>query len=182
MKDEIMKNHNKVLNFSNWHENYHSAYKYICKSDTQVCHSRQHPNLKDVGSPVTRKFTQALRAGHTKKSINKTNESVDGPSKPSCSKTKRLSNLDVAEFLKCNNIQRVVEFMAVAQEHIVESQKNLANLIYSKPGKSLQDLLDTTWKMHNASSAIAWKQTKRTDLIHGYLKREFYPGCVQICH
>ena len=117
-----------------------------------------------------------------KKSISKTNESVDGPSKPSCSKTKRLSNLDVAEFLKCNNIQRVVEFMAVAQEHIVESQKNLANLIYSKPGKSLQDFLDTTWKMHNASSAIAWKQTKRTDPIHGYLKRECYPGCVQLCH
>ena len=42
----------------------------------------------------------------TKRSIGKTNESVDGSSKPLCSKTKRLSNLDVAEFLIFNNITK----------------------------------------------------------------------------
>ena len=31
--------------------------------------------------------------------------------------------------------------------------------------------------MHNASSAITWEQTNRIDVIHGYLKRECYPGC-----
>ena len=50
-----------------------------------------------------------------KKSIEKSNESVDSSPKPSCSKTKRLSILDVPEFLISNNIQRVVELMAVAQ-------------------------------------------------------------------
>ena len=50
--------------------------------------------------------------------------------------------------------------MAVAQKRKEEGQKDLANFIYSKPAKSLQDFLDTTWKMHNASSAIAWEQTK----------------------
>ena len=54
-----MKSDNRVLNFSDWYENYHSAYKYICKSDTQVCYSKHHPDLKDVWSPVTKKSTQA---------------------------------------------------------------------------------------------------------------------------
>ena len=67
VKDEIMKSHNTVPNFLDWPENYHAAYKYICKSDTQVCHNKHHPNLKDVGSPVTKKSTQALHAEHTKK-------------------------------------------------------------------------------------------------------------------
>ena len=67
--------------------------------------------------------------------------------------------------------------MAVAQERKEEGQKDLANFIYSKPGKSLQDFLDTIQKMHNASSAITWEQTNRIDVIHGYLKRECYPGC-----
>ena len=79
VKDEIMKSHNIVLNFLDQLENYHSA--YICKSNTQVCHSKHQPNLKDVGSLVIKKFTQALCAEHKhtqKISTNKTNESVAG--------------------------------------------------------------------------------------------------------
>ena len=160
MKDETMKSHNIPLNISDRHENYHSAYKYICKSATQVCHSKHHPNLKDVASPVTKNPPRLYVQDAKKESIEKTNKSVDGSSKLSCSKTKRLSNLDVAKLLVSRNIQRVVELMAVVQECKKEGQKDLANFIYSKPGKSLQDFLDTTWKRHNASSAIAREQTK----------------------
>ena len=116
--------------------NYHSVYKYIYKSETQTCYSKDYSNLKDVGSPLTKKSTQALCAGQ-KKSINKTNESVVGSSKSSCSKTKRLSNLDVADFSISSNIQRVVELRAVTQECKKEGQKDLVNFIYSKLGKSL---------------------------------------------
>ena len=68
--------------------------------------------------------------------------------------------------------------MAACQECKEVGQKDLANFIYSKRGKSLQDFVDTTWKMHNASSATAEEQTKWIDLIWGgYLKRECCPGC-----
>ena len=74
MKEEIMKSHNVVLIFLDRHENYHSAYKYICKSDTQVCHSKHHPNLKDVGSPVTknppRLYVQDAKKDLSKKLMN----------------------------------------------------------------------------------------------------------------
>ena len=68
-----MKSHNIVLNILDRHENYHSAYKYICKSDTQVCHSK-HPNLKDDASPVTknppRLYVQDAKKNPSKKLIN----------------------------------------------------------------------------------------------------------------
>ena len=74
MKEEIMESHNVVLIFLDRHENYHSAYKCICKSDTQVCHSKHHPNLKDVGSPVTknppRLYVQDAKKDLSKKLMN----------------------------------------------------------------------------------------------------------------
>ena len=48
-----------------------------------------------------------------------------------------MSNLDVAKFLISNNVQKVVELIADAQEHKEEGQKDLANFIYSKPSKKL---------------------------------------------
>ena len=117
-----------------------------------------------------------------KNSIHKTNESVGGYSKPSCSKTKHICNLDIAEFLISNNSQKVLEFTTVAQEYKEVGKKDLANFIYFKPGESLQEFVDTTWKIHNTSSAIARarEETKLIDLICSYLKRECCPGCDKI--
>ena len=78
--------------------------------------------------------------------------------------------MDTAEYLIYKNIQRVVELMAVAKKCKEEGQNDLANFIYSKSGKSSQGLVDT-WKMQNASSAIAQEQAKQIDIIHGYLMR-----------
>ena len=36
VKDELVKNHGIVVNFSDKHDNYYSAYKYICKSDHTI--------------------------------------------------------------------------------------------------------------------------------------------------
>ena len=37
-----------AVNFSESHDNYQSAYKYIAKADTEVFHSGEHPNLKEI--------------------------------------------------------------------------------------------------------------------------------------
>ena len=61
VKDTVTNTHGVVLHFSEKRYNYYSAYKYISKSDTNVYHRKHHPNLKDVGSPQTKKSTQPLR-------------------------------------------------------------------------------------------------------------------------
>ena len=52
---------NVQLHFSDHHTNYYSAYKYVSKSDKEVFHSAQHPNLTEVSSPRTKKCVDALR-------------------------------------------------------------------------------------------------------------------------
>ena len=50
-----------VVNFSHNQDNYYSAYRYICKDDDSVHHSKHNPNLDDIASPWTKKSTQAYR-------------------------------------------------------------------------------------------------------------------------
>ena len=55
IKNSVMDSHGGVLHFSNKHDNYNWAYKYICKVDKQVVLSPGHPNLIAVGPPRTSK-------------------------------------------------------------------------------------------------------------------------------
>ena len=50
VKNNIMKQHNIVLNFSDSHNHYVYAYRYVFKSDMKVAHSLGHPDLSVVGS------------------------------------------------------------------------------------------------------------------------------------
>ena len=58
-KESISSKEEIVVNFSDNHDNYYSPYRYICKDDDSVYHSKHHPNLVDVSSPRTKKSTQA---------------------------------------------------------------------------------------------------------------------------
>ena len=63
VKENISKKHNITLHFSDKHDFYISAYRYICKEDTEVVHSQNHPNLADAKSPRTKKsISQNRRA------------------------------------------------------------------------------------------------------------------------
>ena len=51
VQNELSTHYRIIVNFSEWHNNYYSTYKYITKADTEVFHNGEHPNLKDIGSP-----------------------------------------------------------------------------------------------------------------------------------
>ena len=59
MKEIISSKEGIVVNFSDNHDNYYSAYRYIRKDDDSVQHTKHHPNLDDVASPQRKKSTQA---------------------------------------------------------------------------------------------------------------------------
>ena len=50
-----------TVNFSESTENYYGAYRYVCKTDEDVTHSSNHPDLKDIGSPKTKKSMKAYQ-------------------------------------------------------------------------------------------------------------------------
>ena len=83
VKESITSSEGIVVNFSDQHDNYHSAYRYICKEDTSVHHSKHHPNLENISSPRTKKSTKACRDSRKAKSSDTSTTSEPSPKKPS---------------------------------------------------------------------------------------------------
>lgn len=174
VKESLVKNNGVVVNFSDSHENYNSAYKYVCKEDTEVQHSKRHPNLKAIGSPSTKKATQAYRK--KRKSIN----SQEQPTNTNGSKNikvKRLSNIDISEYMIKNNIHRDTELMAAANQRKKEGEKDLVNFILGKSPKHLSDLIENVWRIENATALLERENKPRMELIHTSLKIECATGC-----
>ena len=111
--------HNISRNFSDSHENYYTAYKYICNSDEFVLHSAEHPDIREIGSHKTKHFMKAYQRKHK---LNKTTSSEE---KQKQSKVRRLFNLDVCEFVVKNNIHTDIELFAKAKEEKEAAKKEL---------------------------------------------------------
>ncbi|CAB4038470.1 Hypothetical predicted protein [Paramuricea clavata] len=101
VKEKMMKSHGVVLHFSNTHDNYHSAYQYVTKQDTEVLLSPNHPNLSEIGSPGTKTCIRAYRESRKRKQ----NENANVQQEAKAKKIRRLSNFEVSEFLVANQIK-----------------------------------------------------------------------------
>lgn len=61
IKEAVSNKHGAILNFSGKHNNYYTPFKYVTKIDKAVCKSSRQPNLKESGSPKTKKFVKTFR-------------------------------------------------------------------------------------------------------------------------
>ena len=153
VKESISSKEGIVVNFSDNHDNYYSAYRYICKDDDSVHHSKHHPNLDDVASPWTKKSTQAYRqARKSYAQENPTHAPQKKKQKTTCRKL--LTQFEVSEFLLKNNIRRDTELFYEANKRKEEGQTDLAAFVLSRSSKSLNDLIENTWRMNNAKASI----------------------------
>ena len=170
-KRTLQRKHGIVVNFSD-HDGYYSAYKYICKYDDNVYHSPNHPNLNEIGSPKTKNCHKAYRERCSKRQVP-TNEQDPNSGK----KIRKLSNIEVSEFIVKNNIKNETALLAIADAQSVEGKKDLANYVICRSSKSLNELIQQTWKMKEASATLERKKRCRMDII-----REAADGqCVQGC-
>ena len=98
MKESISLKERIVVNFSDNHDNYYSAYRYIRKDVDSVHNSKHHSNLDEVASPRTKNSMQAYR--QARKSYVQENP-TDAPQKKKQKATsrKRLTQFEVSEFL-----------------------------------------------------------------------------------
>ena len=92
-------------------------------------------------------------------------------------KTKKLTNVDVSEFLVSNNIRDQTKLMAIAKDRHSAGEKDLYRFIISRSSKSLSQLIDMTWKINNASSELEREQQSRISILKKYLEPECAAGC-----
>ena len=176
VKESISSKEGIVVNFSDNHDNYYSAYRYICKDDDSVHHSKHHPNLDDVASPRTKKSTQAYRqARKSYAQENPTHAAQKKKQKATC--RKRLTQFEVSEFLLKNNIRRDTELFYEANKRKEEGQTDLAAFVLSRSSKSLNDLIENTWRMNNAKASIEREKLTRMEILRKCQSESCVDGC-----
>ncbi len=160
VKNSLIKKHHIVVHFSESHDNYYSAFKYISKLDTEVFRSDGHPDLTEIGPPRTKNSTKAYRQKRKSAGVNE---------KPGSSNAKRvarrLSNFDVSQFLVENSLKTATELFAKAQEQKKAGKYDLANFILSRSSKSLSDLICNTWAMEGAVEKVARGSIARIEMV-----------------
>ena len=180
VKNSVEKLHGTVLHFSDKHDNYHSAYRYICKTDKNVAHSIGYPNLTQIGSPRTKicvsMYCQKRKSARRSNEPNKTKER-ESEQQAGSSKRRRLSNLEVAEFMIRNNIRRSTVLYAVTNKRKAEGDKDLAEFVLSRSSKTLQELIQNTWELENTKANLEREDTKRMDIVTAASEGECEEGC-----
>ena len=178
VKESITATEGIVVNFSDNHDNYYSEYKYISKEDPEIYHSTNHPNLDDVSSPRTKKSTQAYRQSRKSKAAENLDSEIPKKKAPKSKKeNRRLSNFDVSEFLVKHDIHRDTELFAEANSRKEEGQTDLAAFVLSRSSKALNDLIENTWKMHDAKATISREKTTRMEVLEKERSKSCVDGC-----
>lgn len=163
-----------ILHFSSAHDNYYAAYKYVTKTDEEVFHSPDHPNLVDARSPKTKTCIRAFREkSKTARTQRTSNEQQNQPPK----KQPKLSNLAVHEFLIANKIKRKEELFAIAREQREEGKKDLASFVLSRSAKSLDDLIQNTWMMESSAANLEREKKLRMELIESAAQVDCSESC-----
>lgn len=182
VKKAILNEEKISVHFSDHHSYYVAAYRYISKSDTEVFHSASHPNLKDIASPKTKASTLAYRENRKQKrkndcSSSPTSSLLSSENQKEKKKPRRLSNMDVSDFLIENKIKNTTELYAVAKKRKNEGEKDLATFVLSRSSKSITELIENSWKMENASNVLERNKISRIDLMRQKGQEPCIDGC-----
>ena len=177
-KKALERKHGIQVHFSD-HEGYYSAYKYICKFDQDVFHSANHPNLQEIGSPRTSVCQQAYRRKRSRPLGNCSTSQANKQSENdrSVAKIKKLSNIEVSEFITKHEIKDQTSLLATANEQYEQGKRDLAQFVLSRSSKSLDELVQQTWKMKEASRIIQRKNKSRMEII----REASVENCAQEC-
>ena len=99
----------------------------------------KHPKLEEISSPKAKKCVKAFREKLKKCKAENEFKTNDKRTKKDTikakSKIRRLSHLDVSEFLIKCNIKDTTELGSLALERKKEGKKDLANYVLSRSSK-----------------------------------------------
>ena len=166
VKERVTRNFGVVVNFSD-HDYYLSAYRYVTKSDIEVAHSLDHPNLSEAKSPKTKMSIQKhRRSASDKRSFDKGGACAASPAK--LPKKVKLDNSDVGSYCVKNNICDIDGLMVHAHQRKENGEKDLSDYVFRKPEKEIGDTINKAWRMHHACEKAASKRLTRIDLISSF--------------
>ena len=132
IKNALQQAHDISLHFSLQHIGYIAAYWYILKNKqlTDVLHSMDHPNLGIISQNKTK---TAVKSNHSKsKSKTRTSVEINEGQGDESRPNKRLSNIDISNFLVENNIKEKKKLYSVAKDRAAAGEPDLYSFIVSQ--------------------------------------------------
>ena len=139
------------VHFSDEHNTYYSAYKYVTKEDEDYLLSENHPNLQDPPSTE-----QAIAANKAKgKKIKK----------KTTKKRKRYSTSDVVDIIRQNKIKTRLELINLAMVQKEQGKSELSDFIANRGRKVVNEALDLAKEFDDAPEALARLQKTRIQLL-----------------
>ena len=166
VKTYLQDRYNIVVNFSNHHDNYYSAWKYITKEDEEVLQSVDHPHLWNTPPPKTQNAS-AKRATASRMGVS-------APAK----KRKRLSSFDLSQIIVDNGIKTRTELLAFAQQQKQEGKTDVAEFVVNRGARVVAEVLDTAWEMEGAQKKLDRSNKSRMDILRDVLEED----CVENCN
>ena len=153
--------HNIVVNFRGTHPNYYTAYRYVTKEDGNAVHSDDHPVLHNP--PPTQAALEVLTQGRGRKR----------------KRADRLTNFEVGEIVRANQLKTRLHILAFAEKQRADGKTDLAEFIFNRGKKNVDEIIATAWEMARAEAALERAQLRRIEILRQCLNTDCVPGCNQ---
>ena len=127
-KQYLEDKHGIAVNFSNTHDNYYSAWKYVTKEDEEVLQSADHPHLWNSKSPPPHMVSRARASyGQLRYSHDQNEQSELRSSKQK--KRKHMSAYELSQIIVENGITMQTELLAFADEQGGDGKTDIAEFV-----------------------------------------------------
>lgn len=163
------------VNFSNRHVNYFSAWRYVTKEDENPLESPNHPDLTNANPPRTMAASQAV-SSQSQPSQSSQSQVDEAPS-GSRRKRKRLSNFDFAEIVRTKKIKNRLELLALANSQREAGKTDLAEFIFNKSSKSIEEIMSNVQAMESAEADLVRARLARIVILERALDGECVDNC-----
>lgn len=174
----LRKDNNLNVNFSGKTLGYVAAYRYVTKSDKEVLHSDNHPDLELINSPVTKLCMTQNKVNAKRRRLSMTTSSASGSSSSNSKGKKkiipptRLTYPDVAQFVLKRGIKSLEVLKAVAMTRKDEGEGDLFAFLAKNNDKNVGDLINRAWSMKHAASDLREKAKSRSEKLEEAGKRK----------
>lgn len=191
VKEILKERHGIVVHFQENDAGYESAYEYLCKEDSEIYHSEGHKNIQQIGSPATKKAMNSYAERRRKRCSLEEEESAalsdacvpqpndsTAPAPAQKKKTcRRLSCVEVTNFIIQNKIVDRIELLAAARQQAANGKLDLANYVLPKTPAQIEVLMTNSWDYDDCENQLAKRDRDRMHVMYDALTRDHAPGC-----
>ena len=153
------------VNFSDNHNTYYSAYKYVTKEDAEALHSPSHPDLSSTPKTET---AIASRKRQAKGATGKRNRKT----------TKRsLTIYEVSQLIQLKMFTTRLELVCFTMQQNREGNTHLAEFVANKGHKAVDEALSVATEFAGAEAKLARSKKTRVELLHDVIQGECTDRC-----